>query len=74
MQQSTSPFYAEHYWYEAFTGQGLFNSGPAGFLLLFFICYVIYLAFGGYVSSLTSLCCKRLLLNELELDEDIDKY
>lgn len=60
LEEATSPFYAEHYWYEAFTGYGLFKSGPASFILLFFFLYMMYQCFGGYVSMLTKYCCKRL--------------
>jgi len=36
------PFIANHYWYEGLTLDGLINSGPGGFLGIFFWIYLIY--------------------------------
>lgn len=60
LEQASTRFLADHYWYEAFTGKGLFASGPAGFMLLFWFILMGYQCFGGYVSMLTNYCCKRL--------------
>jgi len=60
LETASTRFLADHYWYEAFTGEGLFRSGPAGFLLFFWFALMCYQCFGGYVTMLTNLCCKRL--------------
>ena len=33
-----------------------------------------YTLFGDYVRMITNFCCKRMTLDELEINEDIDKY
>lgn len=38
-------FIAEHYWYTCVNPMTVFNSGPAGILIVFFYAYCIYLLF-----------------------------
>lgn len=74
LEKSTDPFIAQHYWYEAFTKDGISNSGPAGMLLLCFLLYFAFIVAKGPISYMLACCCKWALLDEIEINEDIDRY
>lgn len=67
---------AEHYWYEAFTYEGIIDSGApgAGTLLICFFLYFIWIVASGPISYMLGCCCKFAMLDELEINEDIDRY
>ena len=72
--RKSEPFLADHIWYRAMTPHGVFNSGPAGALLVFFFAYAFYLAFRSPLQYLLSLCCKGMVIEDFEIDEEIDYY
>lgn len=65
---------AEHYWYEVFTARGLLAAGPASFLLVFFLAYLAFLIAKGPLFYLLGTCFRSLMLEDIEIDEDIDRY
>lgn len=76
IEKISDPFLARHYWYEPFSYDGIFNSGTpgAGQLLLCFFIYFIYIVASNPISYLMGKCCKNLMLDEINIDEDIDTY
>jgi len=56
------------------TPSGVFDSGPGGILLVGFFVYLLYLLLRDPFTYLANKCCKQLLLEDLEIDEDIDTY
>ena len=67
-------FQAEHFWYEFLNPAYIFKSGPAGSLLLAFWLYFWYLVARAPVSWCVNKCCGQFTLDEVEIDDDIDKY
>lgn len=72
LETATGAFYAEHYWYQSFIK--FTASGPASFLLVFFMIYFVYIFFSGPFNMITDMCFKTMKLEDLEINEDIDKY
>ena len=64
VSRKSDTFQAHHIWYKALTPAGVFNSGPAGFLLVFFLAYGFYLIFSRPFLYLASLCCKSMMIQE----------
>ena len=65
---------ANHYWWAVFTQDGFSDSGPAGMLLFNFLLYFAFVVAKKPISYLMGCCCKFLMLDEIEINEDIDKY
>lgn len=66
---------SQHAWYATLTPHGIIQSGPAAFLFLFFVAYFIYLFFRGPINAVIDFCgCKRVGIEDIEVDEDIDLY
>lgn len=74
IERKSDPFMAQHTWYTALTPQGVFGSGPAGFLLVFFFAYAFYLVFSRPFTWVARLCCKSMMIEDFEVDEEIDLY
>jgi hypothetical protein len=75
VSRKSESFQADHTWYRALTPEGVFHSGPAGFLLVFFFAYAFYLTFRGTFEWIgKACCCKNMFMEEFEVDEEIDLY
>jgi hypothetical protein len=75
--RKSDPFMAQHFWYAALTPHGVYNSGPAGFLLIFFFAYTAFLTLREpiyYFMKYCCCCCKSLVVEDFEVDEYIDLY
>jgi hypothetical protein len=72
--RKSEPFLAGHVWYRAITPRGVFNSGPAGMLLICFFGYAGYLLFRGPFYYLLSFCCSSMVVRDFEVDEEIEFY
>jgi hypothetical protein len=74
ISRKSSTFLAQHQWFRALTPAGMFASGPAGTLLIFFFAYAFYLFFSNIALSLASFCCKSMMIENFQIDEEIDLY
>jgi len=76
LETTQDTFLSEHYWYEPFTYEGLFDSQKpgAGVLLFCFFLYFLYIVAANPISYIVGCCCKFAMLKDLEIDEDIDTY
>jgi hypothetical protein len=74
--RKSDPFLAQHIWYLALTPHGVTQSGPAGFLLIFFFAYAAFLTLRApiYYFMTYVCCCKNLFVEDFEVDEYIDLY
>jgi hypothetical protein len=72
--RKSEPFLAQHVWYHALTPHGVFKSGPAGALLIFFFAYGVYLIFRTPLQALFSICFKHSYIEDFEINEDIEFY
>jgi hypothetical protein len=72
--RKSDPFISGHVWYHALTPAGVFRSGPAGALLIFFFGYGVYLMFRAPFQYLLGLCCKSMVYEDYDVDEEIDLY
>jgi hypothetical protein len=60
-----TPFQAKHYWWEALTKEGVFGSGPAGFLLPYLILFLVFLSCRPLFTLIAKKCCGRVLLSKI---------
>ena len=72
--RKSDPFLAQHVWYHALSPHGVFKSGPAGALLIFFFVYFFYLFFRTPFTWLMGLCCHSMVVHDFEIDEEIELY
>ena len=72
--RKSDPFMAGHTWYNALTPSGAFKSGPAGLLLIFFLCYFVYIFLRGPLEYISSFCCKSMMMKAYSINEEIDLY
>lgn len=72
--RKSDPFLAQHVWYHALSPHGVFKSGPAGALLIFFFVYFFYLFFRTPFTWLMGLCCHSMVVHDFEVDEEIELY
>lgn len=76
IQTQKDVFMSGHVWYKAFTPAGVFQSGPAGILVILFWVYFVYLVSKDLVQFIIKKCCSglKLFMDEVNVDEQIDEY
>ena len=73
-EKTNSKFDAGHYWIDVLTPETGFHVGPAAYLLVFFVCYFIYIFLSGPVNWIIGKLFPDLMIESLTIDEDIDLY